>query len=237
MSSADQTVPLGLCGELTMIARVRGPSAAAMRVEVGPEGAAACSGTCTGAAAGQLDVRAVAVVARVEHDHLVAGADEGEHGGEDRLRRAGGDGDLARRVVAMAVERLDLGGDALAQERHAGHRRVLVEAAAHRRVDGVDQRRVAVEIGEALAEIDGAVLQRQRRHHGEDGRADVRAGGSTIAGVRGGAASRARMATRSELVVVRRRRAIARSTSGAGQAIGQSSRRTRRRSCAGRRRA
>ena len=41
MSSADQTVPLGLCGVLMMSARVRGVSAAAMRVEVGREGARA----------------------------------------------------------------------------------------------------------------------------------------------------------------------------------------------------
>ena len=89
------------------------------------------------------------------------GCDEGEDGGEDRLRRAGGDRDLGRRVVAAAVERLDLGGDPLAQGRHAGHRRVLVQAGAHRRVDGVDQLRIAVEIGEALAEVDGAVLLRR----------------------------------------------------------------------------
>jgi hypothetical protein len=44
----------------------------------------------------------------------------------------------------------------------------------HRFRDGLDQRGIAVEVGEALAEIDGAVLGRQRRHHGEDRRADAR---------------------------------------------------------------
>ena len=84
------------------------------------------------------------------------GLHEREDRGEDRLRRAGGDRDLGRRVVAAAVQRLDLGGDRLAQRRHAGHRRVLVVAGAHRRVDGVEQLRIAVEIGEALAEVDRA---------------------------------------------------------------------------------
>ena len=62
----------------------------------------------------------------------------------------------------------------LAQRRHAGHRRVLVQARAHRGVHRVEQRRVAVEVGEALAEVDRAVLGGQRRHHGEDGGADLR---------------------------------------------------------------
>ena len=71
MSSVDQTVPLGLCGELTMMARVRGESAAAIRSKSGAK-LPGRSGTCTGVAAGELDVRVVAVVAGVEHDHFVA---------------------------------------------------------------------------------------------------------------------------------------------------------------------
>jgi hypothetical protein len=74
----------------------------------------------------------------------------------------------------MAVERLGLGCDRLAQRRHAGHRRVLVVAGAHRLRHRVDQARVAVEVGKALAQVDRTVLLRQRRHDGEDGRADVR---------------------------------------------------------------
>ena len=46
MSAADQTVPLGLCGELTMIARVFGASAAAMRSKSGAN-VSGTSGTCT----------------------------------------------------------------------------------------------------------------------------------------------------------------------------------------------
>ena len=46
MSAAGQTVPLGLCGELTMIAFVFGPSAAAMRSKSG-RNVSGRSGTCT----------------------------------------------------------------------------------------------------------------------------------------------------------------------------------------------
>jgi hypothetical protein len=55
-------------------------------------------------------------------------------------------------------------------------------AAAHGLFDRVEQPRVAVEVGKSLAQVDRAVLIGQRRHHREDGRADL---GSllTMAGV------------------------------------------------------
>ena len=46
MSSADQVVALGLCGVFTMMARVRGVSAAAMRGKSGRK-VPGVSGTCT----------------------------------------------------------------------------------------------------------------------------------------------------------------------------------------------
>ena len=46
---------------------------------------------------GQVDRRLVAVVAGVEHDHLVAGAHHRQHGVEDRLAAAAGDGDFGIR--------------------------------------------------------------------------------------------------------------------------------------------
>ena len=46
MSSADQTVPVGLCGELMTIAFVFGPSAAAIRSKSGAKPGAS-SGTWT----------------------------------------------------------------------------------------------------------------------------------------------------------------------------------------------
>jgi hypothetical protein len=74
----------------------------------------------------------------------------------------------------MAVQRRDLHRDRLAQRRHPGHRRVLVQAAAHRGIDRIDQTRVAIEIRKALAEVDRAVRLRERRHHREDRGADFR---------------------------------------------------------------
>lgn len=125
-------------------------------------------------AAGQLDRRQVAVVGRLEDDHLVARMHAAQHRRQQRLRGARGDGDLALGVVGVAVQRGDLGGDRLAQRRHAGHRRVLVEAGAHGIRHGVDDARVAIEIRKALAQVDGLLLRGQRRHHGEDGGPDLR---------------------------------------------------------------
>ena len=137
ISSRVQTVALGLCGELTMMARVRGVSAAAILSKSGRK-VPGVSGTRTTRAAGQFDVGHVAVVAGLQHDHLVARPHDGQDGGDDGLRGAGRDGDLGGRVVAVAVHALSiLAGDRLAQRRHAGHRRVLVVAARHRVGHGV----------------------------------------------------------------------------------------------------
>ncbi len=125
-------------------------------------------------AASHFDIGRVAVVAGFQHDHLVACVHDGEQCGEDGLRGAGGDGDLAVGVVAMAVEHRHLGGDGIAQRLGTGHRRVLVVASAHGVAHGVAQGGVAGEVREALAEVDRAMLIGQRRHGAEDGRADLR---------------------------------------------------------------
>ena len=133
----------------------------------------------------------VAVVDRLDDDHLVARAHDREHRGEDRLRGAGGHGDLGVGVVATSVEAFDLGGDRLAQRRYPGHRRVLVQSSPHRVGDRVDQFRVAVEVGEALPQVDRAALGGEGGHHGEDRRADLRhlgledRGGGQVRGVHG----------------------------------------------------
>jgi hypothetical protein len=126
------------------------------------------------AAAGQVDRRLVAVVARVEHHDFLARPHHREHRVEDGLAAAAGHGDLGIGIDRAAVAAQRLRGDGLAQRRHAGHRRVLVAALAHRLRERVDQRRGHVEIGEALAQVDGLVLERELRHHGEDGGADLR---------------------------------------------------------------
>ena len=124
--------------------------------------------------AAQHDRRHIRVVARLEHDDLVARTDRGRDGVEDPFRAARRDGDFGLGVVAPAGEPFVLGGDRLAQPQDALHRRVLILPAAHVRGDGVDERRVAVEIGKALREVDRVQLGRKTRHHREDRRADRR---------------------------------------------------------------
>jgi hypothetical protein len=85
-----------------------------------------------------------------------------QDGGGQGLGGAGGDGDLGGRIVGMAVQLADLGRDRLPQRRHARHRRILVVAGAHGLVHRIEQRRIAAEVGETLAEVDGAMLGRQR---------------------------------------------------------------------------
>jgi len=143
------------------------------RREVGPEVARRERHPHHGAP-GQLDRRRVAVVAGLQHDDLVARSHGAQHGRQDALRGASGDGDLGVGVVLAPVQPRDLLGDGLPQCRHAGHRRVLVVARPHGGSHVFQQGRVAREVRETLAEIDGAVLLRQRRHRGEDGGADVR---------------------------------------------------------------
>ena len=146
-------------------------------VEVGPEGAG-CQRYAHRGATGQLDVGHVAVVTRIEHDHLVAGPHDRQDGGDDGLRGAGGDGDFRGRIVGAAtmgpVPAPQFCGNRLAQERHAHHRRVLVQAAPHRVRNGVDEGRVAVEIRKTLAQVHRAFFRGQGRHDGEYGGADGR---------------------------------------------------------------
>ncbi len=124
-------------------------------------------------AAGQFDRRQIAVVARLQHDHFVARMDRAQDRGQQRLCRAGGHRDFAVGVVGAAIELADLVRDGLAQLRHAGHRRVLVQAALHRARDRVDDLRIAVEVRKALAQVDRILLGGERGHHGEDGGAHV----------------------------------------------------------------
>jgi len=116
----------------------------------------------------------VAVVARFEHDDFVARLCAGEDGVENGLRGPGRDGDFAIRIVMPPVERVHFFAQRLAQRGQARHGRVLVVPGAHGVADGFLQRRVAIKIGKALAQIDGLVPGGQCRHGGENRRADVR---------------------------------------------------------------
>jgi hypothetical protein len=142
-------------------------------IPVGPE-RARIERDMHGAAAVEFDRRFVAVVARVEHDDFVARTHDGGDRREQRLGRAGRHRDFGIGIDLAAVELLGLARDRLAQRRHAGHRRVLVASFRHRARERIAQRGRAVEIGKALAEIDGLVLDRELAHHREDRRPDLR---------------------------------------------------------------
>ena len=127
----SSTTPVGLCGELINNAFVRGVNAAAsssmIKSEVGTEQPDADPG-----AAGQIDRCRVRVVERFERDHLVAGIDERQDRGRQRLGRAGGDQHLGVRVVVQAVVALRVIADRLPQRLDAASRRVLVDAGGDR---------------------------------------------------------------------------------------------------------
>ena len=132
--AASNTLPVGLCGVLSRIIRVRGPTAAS---QLGRVEAVAAVGLRTQQDGhrprpGQGDARLVAVVHRLEDDDLVAVVEHPEQRPGERLGGAGGDQHLGVGIVIQPVEALLVAGDGLAQHGHADARRVLVDAAADR---------------------------------------------------------------------------------------------------------
>ena len=120
--------------------------------------------------AGKGDAGPVGVVVRLEHDHLVAGVAQPEQRRRDRLGRAEGDQHLLGLEPVVLALMCEYG---LAQRRHARQRRVLVGAAAQRRDRRLDDLGRPVGIREALAEVDRAGPLGERRHLGEDRRAQT----------------------------------------------------------------
>ena len=123
--------------------------------------------------AGERDAGRVRVVVRLERDDLVALLAQREQRGGDRLGRAGRDEHLAVGVELDAVEAPLVLRDRGAQLRDAGAGRVLVAPLAHRPGGGLDDLGRPVGVGEPLAEVDRAGTRRERRHLGEDRRAEA----------------------------------------------------------------
>ena len=126
MSAAENTLAVGLLGVLMTIMRVFGVIALLHFLPVDAV-VGKLEPHVHRLAAVDLDRGHVAVVGGLEHDHFVAGPDEGGDRGENAVRGAGRDRDFVLGIVVGAVERGNLVGDALAQRHDAGHRRVLVE--------------------------------------------------------------------------------------------------------------
>ena len=171
-SSRVKTRPDGLPGELrTSEARPR----AHRRLERlrRPDGnRAAARGTDARLRLRERDAGQVGVVEGLEDDRLVAGREERQEGGAQGLGGAGVDRDLRGRVVVDPVEALLVIRHRLLQRGQARHRGVLVVAGLDGRDRGLLDELGAVEVGVALAEVHRAVEAGERRHLGEDGRAE-----------------------------------------------------------------
>ena len=171
-SARVKTLQAGLLGELSTTSRVFGDDRGLERRRVEPE-LRRHEPHHARLGLGHRDPGQVGVVERLEHDGLVARVEQRRDRRAERLGGPGVDRDLARRVVGQAVEALLVIGHRLLQRRQAGHRRVLVVARAQGLDRGLLDEVGAVEVREALAEIDGVVAAGERRHLGEDGGAEA----------------------------------------------------------------
>ena len=122
----------------------------------------ALEGHHAGAGPRHGQARRVGVVEGLEEHGFVARLAEGLHAREDGLGGPGVDRDLAVGVVVEAVEAPLVLGHRLPQLGLADHRAVLVPALADGRDGGLLHEVGPVEIGIALAQVDGAVLRGER---------------------------------------------------------------------------
>ena len=178
--SRGSTVPVGLCGELTRMSRVRSVTAhRARRGRVRTRGAT--SGTVTS--------RRPRARRRRRTRRRTA-----------RTRRPRRPGSVSARIVAVsasvapavtstsrlgvdvdAVQPLLVRRDRLAQHRHPATGRVLVHSVGDRLARGLEHLGRAVLVGEALPEVDRAGRDGERTHLGEDGRLHRAVAPSSIA--------------------------------------------------------
>ncbi|OIQ73796.1 hypothetical protein GALL_445620 [mine drainage metagenome] len=136
---------------------------------------------------GELAHRAVAKILRPRFaPQRGGGKHEGQGAGGQQMLHADGLRDAPQTRSAPGLQvglRLEESDVPPAGVARCGHRQRAQRAALNRGVHRVDQLRIAGKIGEALAEIDRTILLRQRRHHGEDGGADLRQAGCNDRGV------------------------------------------------------
>ncbi|SLH47802.1 Uncharacterised protein [Mycobacteroides abscessus subsp. abscessus] len=137
----------------------------AQAVEVEHE-AVAVGDQVGGAAVGtrQRDGGGVGVVVGLDEHHLLAGFDQPEQGGADRLGRADRHQHLGVGVVLGAVTAGAVGRDRPAQHRHAAARRVLVDAVGDGLPCHLEHPGGAVGVREALAEVHRLVPDREFGH-------------------------------------------------------------------------
>ena len=120
---------------------------------------------------GHQHVGGVGVVERFEQHHLVARIDQRLHRREQRLGGPHRDQQLRGRVERAPDPRAQLERRLLEQRRRPRERGVLLipaDAVGQR----LERRARRVEVGEALPQVDGAVLARELAVGGEDGLAE-----------------------------------------------------------------
>ena len=110
----------------------------------------------------------VAVVKRLDEDHLVARFDQGLDGGEDAFGGPVGDDDLGHGVQITAKERAVDGGNRLDEARMTGAACILVEVGGDGLLCGVLDEVRRSKIREALAQVDSARLDGKGSELGED---------------------------------------------------------------------
>ena len=116
----------------------------------------------------------VGIVGGIEGDGFIPGTDDGLNRRKDRLGRTECDRDFALRVGAQAINRQELGGDALAQRQQALHGGVLVVAGGHGRGHEFGEPWIDGVVGKALPEVQSVQLASTARHDAENRRADLR---------------------------------------------------------------
>jgi hypothetical protein len=113
---------------------------------------------------GPLYQRQIAVIERLDEDHLVARLQQSQEGVGQGLGRTRGHHDLRLPVDVEPVEALVGGGDGLTQFGQSQHRRILVRP-LHQRIGGHATNVLRpVHIGKALPQIDGAARDGKSRH-------------------------------------------------------------------------
>ena len=116
----------------------------------------------------------VAVIGRVKDDDLVTAVDHRLDRAEDRLGGTRGDCHLVFGINADPIAAGDLRRHLLAQCRQACHGAILVVSIGHVPPQCIAQGLRAVEIGEALGQVERAARSRELGHLGEDSDADIR---------------------------------------------------------------
>ena len=112
----------------------------------------------------QDGVRPVVLVIRGEHDHLVAGIDDGHHGDHHRLRAAAGDQHLRLRIHGPPHEPRLLPGEGLPETGCPPGHGVLMRTLASDLRQAVGELHRRIEVGESLREVDRPAFVRYACH-------------------------------------------------------------------------